>query len=102
MILRSRKIVGKEYLTKAIYLSFRQQMGNFHDGKCRICPNFETVLWSENLKHFNEVHGGQIQYKCGYCPKYFSTPHQVRVHVSNECDGEKNQHYERMNNTTTW
>ena len=76
-------------------------MGAFHDGKCRVCPDFEAFVWSDNLKHFNEVHNGEVQYKCGFCPKYFITMHQVRVHWS-DCQGEKNSHFERLKETTTW
>ena len=80
---------GKVSKTRKINNNHKTNMGKFHDGKCRICPDFESLLWSENLKHFNEVHDGEIQYKCGYCPKYFNTPQKVRIHVSDECAGKQ-------------
>jgi len=92
---------GKHVKSKKLLYDHTRQMGKFHDGKCRICPDFEAAIWSQNLKHFNEFHKGEIQYKCGFCPEYFNTQLQIQVHVRLNCQGEKNKHHERLNNVTT-
>ena len=52
---------GKNFKSRKFLYDHTRQMGNFHDGKCRICPDFEAVMWSQNLKHINEFHKGEIQ-----------------------------------------
>ena len=80
---------GRIFKDRDKMLVHRNRAGKYHDGKCRICPEFETKSWRQNLKHFNEVHDGTIQYKCGFCPSNFYTIAQVRIHVKDDCQGEK-------------
>jgi len=83
---------GKVDKSPAIMKMHVRYCGPFHDGKCRLCPDFpETHSWKEMLKHFNDFHNGEIQYKCGFCSEWFKTKQQVRAHVKIECRGEKNK-----------
>jgi len=83
---------GKYYISKLTMKAHLKFHGRFHDGKCRLCPDFEeTKSWKVMLKHFNDVHNGEIQYKCGFCPEWFQTKSQVRCHVAALCKGEKNE-----------
>ena len=52
---------GKQFKSRKFLYDHTRQMGSFHDGKCRICPDFEAATWSQNLKHINEFHKGEIQ-----------------------------------------
>ena len=65
----------KNHLTEA---------GKHHDGKCRLCPDFEAKSWQENLAHYETKHGGQIQHKCGTCTQFFLTSEQLRLHERQE------------------
>ena len=80
-------------------------MGKMHDTKCRICPDFEAKSWSDNLKHFNEMHGGEVQYKCGLCPRYFQTLIQARNHslANGDCTGDKDTYRKSLGkHTIVW
>ena len=58
--------------------------GKHHDGKCRLCPDFEAKSWQENVAHYDSKHGGQIQHKCGTCTQFFLTPEQLKLHKRQE------------------
>ena len=63
----------------------KKSAGKHHDGKCRLCPDFEAKTWEENLKHFDDVHQGQRQYKCGSCSEYFLSENQYLSHRRKYC-----------------
>ena len=95
---------GKQYKDRKQVIGHRLAMGKLHDTKCRICPDFEARGWTDNLRHFNEVHGGEIQYKCGLCPRWFQTIVQARNHSSanGDCTGEKNRYRRSLTQTIVW
>ena len=57
--------------------------------QCRICPDFEASTWADNVKHYDTVHNGEVQYKCGLCPAWFMTNLQRLHHASTECTASK-------------
>jgi len=63
----------------------QKRFGPLHDGKCRICDNFEAKTWDENKSHYDNVHNGDIQHKCGYCPAFFDRKTDRIKHVKQEC-----------------
>jgi len=82
---------GKIFKDRDGVKSHIRVMGKYHDGKCRLCPDFEDPQsWKELTKHFNDVHGGEVQHKCGFCPEWFKAKEQVQAHLyADECKGEK-------------
>lgn len=91
---------GEEFDNK-LYLAQHQKLyGNFHDGKCGDCPNFEAQSWEENLQHFKTSHDGKIQYKCGHCSEIFKYQEQLRRHVRKECQTKKAKLEEKAERVT--
>jgi len=77
-------------LSKKVSLKHHQERhGKYHDSKCRICPDFEASTWADNVKHYDTVHNGEVQYKCGLCPAWFMTNLQRLHHASTECTASK-------------
>ena len=85
MVFRS---CGKAFKKVQQARNHMKRMGPHHDSKCRLCPPkrggryFEAKTWAENLKHFDEFHGGEKQLKCGQCPdKFYPTELQLKRHT---------------------
>ena len=77
----------------------QQRHGKYHDAKCRICPDFEASTWADNIRHYDSVHKGEVQYKCGACPAWFLTNSQRLHHVSAECSAAKTPDMEQKSST---
>jgi len=71
---------GIGYQTKKDLNLHKQCKGEYHDAKCRVCDSFEAKTRPELLNHFEKVHNGVQQFKCGRCPEYFPAKGFLRQH----------------------
>jgi len=79
---------GQKYNNANKLANHLSLMGQHHNGRCRLCPDFEAKTWSENVSHFNGVHDGVHQFKCGMCMEYFRSVTQMRYHFIASCKKE--------------
>ena len=89
---------GTTFKNKYVLKEHVKQQGKHHDGKCRICPDFEAKTWDENLAHMNQYHDGNLQYKCGFCQAFFEHEILRRRHIPNcpNKDDEQLQKYREI------